>query len=48
MEDWQIFVLGVIAFQVLKMLALSVNQTVIEQRRKRVVRLVKVDRKSVV
>lgn len=35
MPDWVIFVLGVIAFQVIKMLALSFNQWVIERRQNR-------------
>jgi hypothetical protein len=38
--DWGIFILGVIAYQLIKMLALSFNQWVIERRQKRFLKLV--------
>lgn len=42
MPDWAIFVLGVISFQIIKMLALSFNQWVIERRQHRVFRLIEI------
>lgn len=36
------FVLGLIAFQLIKMLALTINRAVIERRQKRLLKLVKV------
>lgn len=42
MPDWAIFVLGVICFQIIKLLALSFNQWVIERRQHRVFRLIEI------
>lgn len=40
--SWEYFILGVIVYQIGKMLALSINQTVIERRQKRFIKLVNV------
>jgi len=41
--DWQYFVLGVIAYQILKMLALAINRSVIEHRQKKFLKLVNIE-----
>lgn len=41
-DPWVYFVLGLIAYQILKMLALAVNVMVIEHRKKRFLNLVNV------
>lgn len=38
--NWQYFVLGVIAYQILKMLALTINREVIERRQRKFIKLV--------
>lgn len=40
--EWAYFVLGLIAFQLLKMLALTINQAIIERRQKQMLKLVQV------
>jgi enoyl-[acyl-carrier-protein] reductase (NADH) len=40
--EWLYFVLGLIAWQIIKMLALSINQMVIEHRQKRFLKLVEI------
>lgn len=40
---WQYFVLGVIAYQILKMLALAINHAVIEHRQKKFLKLVNIE-----
>jgi hypothetical protein len=40
--NWTYFVLGLVAFQVLKMLALAANRQIIEYRQKRFIKLVSV------
>lgn len=41
-EYLEYFVLGLIAFQILKLLALGINQAVVEHRQKRVLKLVQI------
>lgn len=38
--NWQYFVLGIISWQIIKMLAQSINREVIERRQKRFIKLV--------
>lgn len=38
--DWLLFVLGVITYQILKMVYLIIDRAIIEHRRKKVVRIV--------
>ena len=49
--EWTYFIFGLIAWQIIKMLALAVNRAVIEHRQKRFLKLVNIkfndDRKSV-
>lgn len=40
---WQYFVLGSIAYQILKMLALAINRAVIEHREKKFLKLVSIE-----
>lgn len=40
--NWQYFVLGIIAWQIIKMLAQSINREVIERRQKRFLKMVSV------
>lgn len=42
MNNLAIFILGVISFQVLKLLALAINELVLERRKKRFMRQVKI------
>ena len=40
--EWLYFILGLVAYQVLKLLVVAINQAVVEQRRKRILKLVNV------
>lgn len=40
--SWQYFVLGLVAYQILKMLALAINRAVIEHRQKKFLKFVQV------
>jgi hypothetical protein len=42
MDDWELFVLGIITYQILKMFALIINRMVVEHRQKRLLKLVQV------
>ena len=41
--NWQYFVLGVIAYQIFKMLALAINHAIIEHREKKFLKLVNIE-----
>ena len=41
--NWQYFVLGVIAYQILKMLALVINHAIIEHREKKFLKLANIE-----
>jgi len=41
--EWLYFILGLIAWQILKMLAQSINQAIIEYRQKKFIKLVKIE-----
>ena len=49
--EWTYFIFGLIAWQIIKMVALAINRAVIEHRQKRFLKLVNIkfndDRKSV-
>jgi RNase P protein component len=40
--NWQYFILGIIAWQIIKMLALAINREVIERRQRKFLKLVSV------
>jgi hypothetical protein len=48
--NWQYFILGIIAYQIIKMLALAINREVIEYRQRKFIKLVQItfpDKKDV-
>ena len=42
MDNWLYFVLGLIAWQLIKTVALAINQTIIEHRQKKFIKLVNI------